>query len=214
MQHGATAKTPGGERGARAKRRAVEMVEAAAKVFARLGYHGASTQDIADVMGIRQGSIYYYFASKEAALEAVCAEGVAEYEDNARCVQRSTATASEKVAKLMFHHLAPLASRPDFTLTFLRERRFLPAPARKRIRAIERRYERIIQRVIEQGIASGEFHADLEPRMAALALLGLANSAALWFGREPGATLERITTNYADLLVRGFRAGPAMQLQH
>jgi len=214
MQHGASEKTPSPERGPRGKRRAVEMVAAAAKVFARLGYHGASTQDIADVMGIRQGSIYYYFASKEAALEAVCAEGVAEYEDNARRVQRSRATASEKVVKLMFHHLAPLATRPDFTLTFLRERRFLPAPARERIRAIERRYERIIQRVIEQGIASGEFDADLEPRMAALALLGLANSAALWFGREPGATLEQITTIYADLLVRGFRASAALQAHH
>ena len=214
MQSGASEKTPSPERAARGKRRAGEMVAAAAKVFARLGYHGASTQDIADVMGIRQGSIYYYFASKEAALEAVCAEGVAEYEDNAGRVQRSRRTASEKVARLMFHHLAPLAERPDFTLTFLRERRFLPAPARARIRAIERRYERIVQRVIEHGIESGEFHADLDARMAALALLGLANSAALWFGREPGATLERITTTYADLLVRAFRAGAAIQLPH
>ena len=196
------------------KRRAAEIVAAAAKVFARRGYHGASTQDIADVMGIRQGSIYYYFASKEVALEAVCADGIAEYEANARRVQRSNVSASDKVAQLMFHHLAPLADRLDFTLTFLRERRFLPAPARERIRAIERRYERIIGRVIEQGIATGEFHAELDPRMATLALLGLGNSAALWFGREPGATLDHITSNYVDLLVRAFRAEGATQLRH
>jgi len=196
------------------KRRAAEILSAAAKVFARRGYHGASTQDIADVMGIRQASIYYYFASKEVALEAVCADGIAEYEANARRVQRSAISASDKVAQLIFHHLAPLADRLDFTLTFLRERRFLPAPARERIRAIERRYERIIQRVIEQGIASGEFHAELEPRMATLALLGLGNSAALWFGREPGATLEHITSNYVDILVRAFRAEGATRLRH
>ena len=197
-----------------ARRRLSEVIDAAAKVFAQRGYHGASTQDIADVMGIRQGSIYYYFASKEVALEAVCADGIAEYEANARRVQRSKISASEKVAQLMFHHLAPLADRLDFTLTFLRERRFLPAPARERIRAIERRYERIIQRVIEQGIASGEFHTELEPRMATLALLGLGNSAALWFGREPGATLEHITSNYVDILVRAFRAEGTTQLRH
>jgi hypothetical protein len=114
----------------------------------------------------------------------------------------------------MFRHLAPLAERLEFTLTFLRERRFLPAPARERIRAIEQRYERIIQRVIEEGIASGEFHAELDARMATLALLGLGNSAALWFGRERDATLERITTNYVELLVRAFRAGEAPTLQH
>ena len=82
------------------------------------------------------------------------------------------------MARLVFQHLAPFVERLDFTLTFLRERRFLPAPARQRIRAIERRYERIIERVIEQGVAAGEFRAELDPRMATLALLGLGNSAA------------------------------------
>jgi len=198
------------------KRRAAEILTAAAKVFARRGYHGASTQDIADVLGIRQGSLYYYFESKEAALEAVCVDGVEDYALRAQKILRGSGRGSDKVASLVFQHLAPMTERLDFTLTFLRERRFLPAPARKRIRAIEIRYERIIEKIIEQGIASGEFRADLDPRMATLALLGLGNSAAAWFGREPGASLERITHSYVDLLVRAFRRGeaPAYRLKH
>ena len=43
------------------RRRAPEMIEAAARVFAERGFHGATTQDIADVLGIRQASLYYYF---------------------------------------------------------------------------------------------------------------------------------------------------------
>jgi len=52
--------------------------------------------------------------------------------------------------------------------------------------------------------------------MASLALLGLGNSAAAWFGREPGATLERITHNYVDLLIRAFRKGapPVFRITH
>jgi len=188
-----------------ARRRAAEVIDAAAQVFARRGYHGASTQDIADVLSIRQASLYYYFESKEAALEAVCASGVEDYAVRAQKILRGPESGSEKVARLVFHHLAPMAERLDYTLVFLRERRFLPQPARKRIRAIEVRYERIIQRIIQQGIDSGEFRADLDPRMATLALLGLGNSAALWLGREPGATLERITQSYVELLVRAFR---------
>ena len=49
-------------------RRLDEIMQAAAKVFAERGYHGATTQDIADVLGIRQASLYYYFPSKEVAL--------------------------------------------------------------------------------------------------------------------------------------------------
>jgi len=187
------------------RRRAAEIVAAAAKVFAARGYHGASTQDIADVLGIRQASLYYYFESKEAALEAVCADGVEDYALRALAIQRGPGNAADKVAQLVIQHLAPMRERLDFTLAFLRERRFLPEPARKRIRAIERRYERIIERVISEGSGSGEFRADLDARMATLALLGLGNSAALWYGREPGATHERIVDSYVDLLLRAFR---------
>ncbi len=195
------------------KRRSAEIIAAAAKVFAQRGYHGASTQDIADVLGMRQASLYYYFESKDAALEAVCADGVADYARRAQVILHGAGSASDKVAKLVVQHLAPMAERLDFTLVFHGERRFLPVPARKRIRAFERRYERLIERVIEQGVASGEFRADLDPRMATLALLGLGNSAAAWYGREPGATLERITSDYVDLLVRAFRKGSAPKLR-
>jgi AcrR family transcriptional regulator len=195
------------------KRRSAEIIAAAAKVFAQRGYHGASTQDIADVLGMRQASLYYYFDSKDAALEVVCASGVEDYVVRAQKILRGPGNAADKVARLVFQHLAPMAERLEFTLVFLGERRFLPAPARKRIRTIERRYERLIERVIEQGVAAGEFRSDLDPRMATLALLGLGNSAAAWYGREPGTTLERITSDYVDLLVRAFRKGSAPKLR-
>jgi AcrR family transcriptional regulator len=195
------------------KRRAAEMLAAAAKVFAQRGYHGASTQDIADVLGIRQASLYYYFESKEAALEAVCADGVEDYALRAQKILRGPGSASDKVAGIVVQHLAPMVERLDFTLTFLRERRFLPAPARQRIRAIEIRYERLIEKIIQQGVASGEFRAGLDARMAALAILGLGNSAAAWYGREPEASLDRITSSYVDLLVRAFRRGQAPVLR-
>ena len=139
----------------------------------------------------------------EAALEAVCLEGHQGYVERIGRIARNAATASEKVADVLFHHAAP--ERRDFTLVFLRERRFLPPPARKRIRAFEVQYERAIQRIIEQGIRSREFRADLDARMATLALLGLGNSAAVWYGREPAVTPERMLRAYVDLLVRALR---------
>src|SRR5215211_7351046 len=67
-------------------RRTSEILEAAAKVFAERGYHGATTQDIADVLGIRQASLYYYFPSKEGALELTCLQGVAGYFEVAKAI--------------------------------------------------------------------------------------------------------------------------------
>lgn len=186
-----------------ARRRLSEVIDAAAKVFAQRGYHGASTQDIADLLDMRQASLYYYFDSKEAALEAVCREGHEGYVERIRRIARSDTSASEKLAQALVHQIAP--ERRDFTLVFLRERRFLPLPARKRIRAFEVQYERAIQRIIEEGIRSGEFRADVDARMATLAFFGLGNSAAVWYGREPEVTPERVRRAYVDLLVRALR---------
>jgi AcrR family transcriptional regulator len=58
-----------------APKRDQEITDAAAKVFAERGFHGATTQDIADQLGIRQASLYYYFSTKDEALERVCLKG-------------------------------------------------------------------------------------------------------------------------------------------
>ncbi len=73
-------------RNSRLLRRADEIIDAAARVFAERGYHGTSTQAIADVVGMRQASLYYYFPSKEAALEVVCARGVEGHAEAAEAI--------------------------------------------------------------------------------------------------------------------------------
>src|SRR3954468_17639438 len=61
-----------------AKKRDVEVLDAAARVFARRTYAEASVQDVADELGILKGSLYHYIDAKEDLLfwllEAVHAE--------------------------------------------------------------------------------------------------------------------------------------------
>lgn len=58
-------RTDGGRRSRRAERRRQEIMEAAARVFARHGYERATTREIAGEAGISEGTIYNYFASKQ-----------------------------------------------------------------------------------------------------------------------------------------------------
>lgn len=186
------------------RRRAAEIIEAAAQVFAERGFHGASTQDIADVLGIRQASLYYYFASKEFALEQVCARGVEGYVEAAAAIAAGPGSAADKVHKLLEAHLSPLLDRAAFVMVFQRERRHLPNESRRRVGRLSRTYERIVEDVLKAGVANGEFVRDLDCRLASLALLGMANAATAWYGKEPGATVERIAGEFAGLIVGGM----------
>jgi AcrR family transcriptional regulator len=187
-----------------ARRRAAEIIDAAAAVFAARGYHGAATQDIADVLGIRQASLYYYFPSKEAALEQVCLRGVAGFVEQAAATAALDEPAPEKVRLLVLGHLAPMRDRQAYVRVFLRDRHLLPDESRRRVGRMSRRYERIIQGVLEAGVRAGELRAGLDCRLATLALLGMCNAAVTWYGAEPGTTIERIADEFGRLILDGL----------
>ncbi len=185
------------------KRRAAEIRAAAAKLFAERGYHNATTQDIADVLGIRQASLYYYIPTKEVALEEVCLEGVEGYVTRATAIQRGPGNAAHKLAALVRQHLEPLRDRADFVRVFVQERHHLPDTSRRRIGRHARRYERIVEQVLREGVRRGEFRRGLDCRLVALAAIGMCNASTAWYGRQPHASLERICGAFSQVLVEG-----------
>ena len=59
------------------ERRAV-VLAAAERAFVRLGFHATSMQNVAEEAGMSAGNLYRYFPSKEAIVEALCANDEAE----------------------------------------------------------------------------------------------------------------------------------------
>ena len=184
------------------RRRAPEIIEAAARVFAAHGFHGATTQDIADVLGIRQASLYYYFPSKEGALELVCLQGVAGFVEVAKSIAAGPGTAAEKLIRLVKSHLSPFADRSDFVRVFLNDRQHLPTESRRRIGKWSRGLERVYEDVLKEGVRRGEFRSDLDTRLTMLAMLGMANAAAFWYSKEE-IPLDRIAAEFSRLLLDG-----------
>ena len=201
---------PPTRRNASQRRRAPQIIDAAARVFAERGFHGATTQDIADVLGIRQASLYYYFSSKEAALELVCLRGVEGFFEAAKMIAARPERARKRLISLIESHLSPLVDRADFVKVFLNERQHLPRESRRRIGRWSRGLERIFEDVIKEGVAKGEFRADLDIRMATLAILGMCNAASSWQRRE-NIDVTDIAEEFARLVTDGMGKRPTMR---
>jgi len=184
-------------------RRSVEIIEAAAQVFAERGYHGATTQDIADILHIRQASLYYYVPSKESALELVCIQGVAGFFETAQAIASGPGKARERLAGLIRAHMVPILDRGNFVRVFLTQRQFLPNRSRRRVGKWSRGLEKIFETVIRDGMRRGEFRGDLDPRLTTLAILGLANGVSSWYGKED-ASIERIGNEFVSLVLDGL----------
>jgi AcrR family transcriptional regulator len=194
-------------RNSRVLRRENEIIDAAARVFAERGYHGTSTQAIADVLGMRQASLYYYFPSKEAALELVCLRGTDGFVEAAEAVVDGPGAPIDKLAGLIAAHLVPIDTRHDYVKVFINERRYLPDASRHRLGRKTRRIERCFERVIRAGIEDGSIRPDADARLAMLAVLGMCNAVINWRAADRGRDMHQVAAGFIRLIANGLAAG-------
>jgi AcrR family transcriptional regulator len=187
------------------ERRYQEVLNAAATVFAEKGYAGASTRDIADRLGIRQASLYYYFSSKEAALAAICELGVKDFIQHLSDILAQPVTAAEKLRAAVANHLSPLRSHPesDYIRAFVRHRHELPDGPRREVAALARTYQTLIEQLFADGIATKQLRSDLNPRLATLAFLGLCNSVISNRALPRSLIIDDIIAEYSRIVIGG-----------
>lgn len=183
-----------------------EVRDAAARSFAEKGYLGASLKDIADRLGIRAASLYYYLPSKDAALAAVCEHGITSFIDNLRQIIQSDRPAVDKVRAVIANQLSPLRKDPDgdYVRVFLRHRHELSEPARKHMVELAREFQALVQTVFTEGVARGEFRRELNPQLAMLALLGLCNSVIGARSMPRNVTIDDLIDEYCRIFVIGI----------
>ena len=154
---------PGEFRKSNHARKRQRIMDAAASVFAEAGYSGASTAAIAARLGMTQSNLYYYFRSKDEALEKICLVALEGYIRGAKANLASKAPFRRRLLEAVASHLTILTERPDHFVTFLTCRHELPAAGRHRVGRITRAYEELIERLIAEGRASGAVGQDVDP---------------------------------------------------
>ncbi len=190
------------------ERRYREILGVAATAFAEKGYLGASIKDIADRLGVRQASLYYYFPSKEATLAAICELGVKDFIENLREILSRQIPIAEKIHAAIANHLMPLRSHPDanYIRVFIRHRHELPGGLRHKVAALARDYQNLIEQLFVDGIASGELRSDLNTQRATLALLGLCNSVIAARALPQSSSIDDFIEDYARIFTYGVLA--------
>jgi AcrR family transcriptional regulator len=79
----------------------IEILKSAAAAFRKLGYHGATVEQIAAALHMKKGNLYYYFRNKEEILFACHQYSHDRLQELLDQVVRSTAPADEKLRRLI-----------------------------------------------------------------------------------------------------------------
>lgn len=189
----------------------LQAIRSAAAVFADKGFHGSSTRDIAERMGIKQGSLYYYFRSKEEALGEVCLFGIEDYVEHMKSIAASDQTFEAKLTATITSHLSSYRERNEALKVYNDERLYLPAPKRKKLKALGSAYRQMLEGIFEEGVKSGVLRDTLDCHFAAQAVIGMCNAWGDLIVRDSDLDLFEIIQKCSDLLLNGLRERRAVR---
>ena len=108
-----------------------QILVTAAKVFRTKGYHHATVQDIANKVGMKKGSLYYYISGKEELLYEIINSAVDMYMESLLEIISLKERADVVLKKAIMAHLSNIEVEYDKVFVFLNEFESLSAEYRK-----------------------------------------------------------------------------------
>ncbi len=177
-----------------------DLLRAAARLFVEKGFAATTTRDIAQAVGMRSGSPFYHFRSKQDLLKAAMIEGL---EAGRRRLQAAIAGVDdpERRLRLMIRtHFGNLLEGDCHAPMLIHESRSLDAAARAEIAAASDHYQAVWQGTLDELAASGRLRSAASP--VRLLLFGMLNWSGHWYRPDGLLSLDEIADAAADLLLR------------
>jgi AcrR family transcriptional regulator len=201
----------------RKEARPAEIVAAALQLFSNRGFAATRLEDVATVAGVSKGTVYLYFESKEQLFEAVVREAIAPNIDRAEAIVDAFEGPTPELLRRLFELLGAALETPltGVMKLLVAESGNFPQLARLYADLVLRRAFRLLERILDRGIARGEFRP-VDPRttvpliMAPVMLLGMWKHS---FGAHTDLVLDRraVLEAHRDNLLRGLAADPGGQ---
>jgi len=196
-----------GKREQMREERRSQVLASALAVFSQKGFHASNVSDVAAHAGVSQGTIYWYFDSKEELFDAAIMEYFADFGTEMISALEGGGTASEKLrvlAKNMDRFVAEAQQVLVAFLSYWASGQGQQKSAQLWIEVL-REYADYMVAVIEQGISTGEFK-EVDARGLVWAMAAAYDGLAAYAMFIPEIDVERVSAAFVDTLLRGLQA--------
>lgn len=183
------------------------ILNIALELFVRNGFHGTSIDDIMSKVKMTKGAFYSHFEGKDDLFRNLVAGYRASFLGGLRtCIDGLKGDSLEKI-----HHaisfLARFAVQNTYQcvfLTFLTAELSANANFEPALRRIYKDYQKIICKLINQGVKEGVLRDDLDPELAALTFMALHDGVLhQWTLNRGSIGGEEFVRTFRQIFVRG-----------
>jgi TetR/AcrR family transcriptional regulator, cholesterol catabolism regulator len=184
--------------------RRAELLRAAAKLFVEKGFDATTTRDIAEAVGMRSGSPFYHFRSKQELLKAAMIEGLDTGHAQQLAAIEGIADPEERLRLLVRTHLGTLLEGDCRSPLLVSETRALDDKARTEIAAAFDRYQVPWQETLDALKKAGKVASAAPP--VRLLLFGMLNWSSHWYRPDGKLSVDQL----ADAAIAMLIARPEM----
>lgn len=184
------------------------IFDAAVAVFERVGYRGATLEDIALEAGVSKSLIFYHYDSKYELLELLYERVGALLIQTLDPIMASDLNPEEKLRRIIRSHVDIAVQHQAILRIYMRERHEIAVKEHDRLIGDgERGYVDKLEGVIREGVSRGDFFA-AHPRVAAYSILGACNWLAFWYRKrrrkDGGLSVAQISRSIEDQMLNGL----------
>ena len=182
------------------------ILDAAAALFREHGYAAVSLRAIAAEAGMRSGSIYYHFGSKEEIVTEVLNLGIERVHEQVSSTVTALSANSDTATVIrtgIRNHLQALFTFGAYTSANVRIYGQVPASVRRGNLAVRRRYEVLWDDILSRAQTRGGIRDEVDLAAFRLLLIGSLNATLEWFDPKQGR-VEDLAESYANILLGGL----------
>jgi len=154
------------------EQRTTEILAAARTVFEEYGYANSKVSEIAQRVGVAEGTIFTYFPSKRALIVELIIRWYRQLiEDTGKGLNGIFGTRA-RLNFIIWHHLKTLLKNDALCAVIIQESRQLQDDVAFTIRKLNREYTDLLQEELQQGIANGDILAGISPSLVRSLVFG------------------------------------------
>jgi len=181
------------------------LYEAAVTLIAEQGFSATTVDEIAERAGVAKGTVYYNFKSKTELFEELLRHGVSLLAASLRAAAEETAgrggTRIEALDAMIRAGLVFIDRYPAFTQLYVAELWRTGRAWNSTLLVVRQEAVAVVENVLREGVAAGEFSAEIDVTLTASALVGMVLVAALdWQAFQSERSLDDVHAALSRLL--------------
>ncbi len=179
----------------------------AARLFREKGYHGSTLRELAKRAGVKGGSIYHHYSSKQEILYIIMDYTMTNLIHKVKQEIEGETSPLDKLRKAIKFHVEYHTVDRDETFVADAELRSLEDQNYKKIVKMRDEYEKIYRDILQEAINKGEIKVE-SFGLASKALLQMCTGISYWYKPNGKQTICEIADRYVDLFLWGVCGKP------